>query len=75
MMTWRFSLRLNRPVEGDEFDLLYEAGLSDASIVIGPPGSFIWVTRESPSRQEAIDSAIREVATVPGLAVVSVEEL
>ncbi|HWE90423.1 MAG TPA: hypothetical protein VG317_13255, partial [Pseudonocardiaceae bacterium] len=63
MTTWNFQLRLNREPTENEFDALYEAGLSDAGI----EGSLVDVDREAPSMPQAIISVAAQVRSVPGL--------
>lgn len=69
MTVWNFQLRLNREPTEDEFDALYDAGLSDAGI----EGSLVDVDREAPQLLAALASAARDIRKVPGLRAVGVE--
>jgi hypothetical protein len=69
MNTWNFQLRLNREPTEDEFDALYEAGLSDA----GVEGTLVDIDREALSLLEAITSVVDQVRLVPGLRAVRLE--
>ncbi|HEY0804058.1 MAG TPA: hypothetical protein VGD84_03290 [Pseudonocardiaceae bacterium] len=69
MTTWNFQLRLNREPTEDEFDALYEAGLSDAGI----EGTLVDVDREAPTLLAAISRAAKQVRTVHGLHAVGLE--
>ncbi|HEX4703426.1 MAG TPA: hypothetical protein VH352_14965 [Pseudonocardiaceae bacterium] len=69
MTTWNFQLRLNREPTEDEFDALYEAGLSDAGI----EGTLVDVDREAPTLLKAVASIVRQIRTVPGLRAVGIE--
>lgn len=69
MSTWNFQLRLNREPAEEEFDALFEAGLSDA----GFEGSLADVDREAPSLLEAVSSVADQIRAVPGLRAVGVE--
>lgn len=68
MTTWGFTVRLNREPTDEELDRLFEAGCDDAA----PEGSALHFDREAESLLEAVFSASRDVATVPGLRVVGV---
>lgn len=69
MITYDFTLNLDREVTEDEADALYGA-FNDGSIVTGPDGAAIDFTREAPSWTEAFITAITDVETaVPGLRV------
>ena len=57
-------------LEDDILEALYEAGCTDASIGHRTVG----FDREAPTRWEAIESAIRDVATVAGVRVVDVRD-
>lgn len=63
MTTWNFQLRLNREPSEDEFDALYEAGLSDAAI----EGTLVDVDREAPTLLQAVASVAEQIRSVPGL--------
>jgi hypothetical protein len=67
--TWNFQLRLNREPTEAEFDVLYEAGLSDAGI----EGTLVDVDREAPSLLLAVASVVQQIRSVPGLRAVGVE--
>jgi hypothetical protein len=69
MITWNFQLRLNREPTEDEFDALYEAGLSDTGI----EGTLVDVDREAPSLIDAITSVVDQIRGVPGLRAVGLE--
>lgn len=69
MTTWNFQLRLNREPTEDEFDALYEAGLSD----VGVEGTMVDVDREAPTLLKAIASVAAQIRKVPGLRAVGVE--
>jgi hypothetical protein len=69
MTTWNFQLRLNREPTEDEFDALYEAGLSDAGI----EGTLVDVDRDANSLLLAVTSAVDDIRHVPGLRAVAVE--
>jgi hypothetical protein len=69
MTTWNFQLRLNREPTEDEFDAMFEAGLSD----VGIEGTLVDVDREAPTLLRAVASAADQIRTVPGLRAVSVE--
>lgn len=69
MTTWNFQLRLNREPTEDEFDALFDAGLSDAGI----EGSLVDVDREAVSLLDAITSVVDEIRSVQGLRAVRVE--
>jgi len=67
-MEWEFSLVL----EGDpepHLDELYEAGCSDGVFGRQSGVAFADFTREADSMREAIDSAIAQIESVPGLKV------
>ena len=69
MTTWNFQLRLNREPTDDEFNALYEAGLSDAGI----EGTLVDVDRAAESLLMAVTSAVEDIRRVPGLRAVAVE--
>lgn len=69
MTTWNFQLRLNREPSEDEFDALYEAGLSDAAI----EGTLVDVDREAPTLLQAVASVAEEIRSVPGLRAIGAE--
>jgi hypothetical protein len=69
MTTWNFQLRLNREPTEDEFDALYDAGLSDAGI----EGTLVDVDRTAESLLTAVTSAVQDIRRVPGLRAVAVE--
>jgi hypothetical protein len=68
MTTWNFQLRLNREPTEDEFDALYEVGLSDA----GFEGTLVDVDREATTLLQAVASVAAQLRTVPGLRAVGV---
>jgi len=68
MMTYEFTLRLDRGVTADEADALYGM-FHDGSIVTGEHETAIEFTREAPSLAEAIVSAVRDVEGVEGMRV------
>lgn len=70
MDTYNFQVRINRPPDDDEIDALYEAGLSDAGI----GGDIIDFDREAPTLAEAVASAVEDIAKVPGLHAVGLEQ-
>lgn len=70
MGTYEFILRvtgLGRELTGAELDALYEAGLGDAGIEHGPLGVLADVTREAPSRAEAVALAAAQVCAALGV--------
>jgi parvulin-like peptidyl-prolyl isomerase len=69
MTTWNFQLRLNCEPTEDEFDALYEAGLSD----VGVEGTLVDVDRDAPTLLKAIASVAAQIRKVPGLRAVGVE--
>jgi hypothetical protein len=69
MTTWNFQLRLNHELTDDEFDALYEAGLSDA----GVEGTLVDIDREAVSLLAAVTSAVEDIQQVPGLRAIAVE--
>jgi parvulin-like peptidyl-prolyl isomerase len=68
MTTWNFQLRLNREPTEDEFDELFEAGLTD----VGIEGTLVDVDREAPSLLHALTGVVEQIRTVPGLRAVGV---
>lgn len=69
MTTWNFQLRLNREPTEDEFDALYEAGLSD----VGIEGTLVDVDREAPTLLRAVVTVAAQIRSVPGLRAVRAE--
>ena len=69
MTTWNFQLRLNREPTEDEFDALYEVGLSD----VGIEGTLVDVDREAPNLLKAIASVAAQIRKVSGLRAIGVE--
>jgi hypothetical protein len=67
--TWNFQLRLNREPVEDEFDALFEAGLTDA----GFEGTLVDVDREARSLLDAVVTVADQIRTVLGLRAVGVE--
>jgi hypothetical protein len=67
--TWNFQLRLNREPAEDEFDALFEAGLSDAGI----EGTLVDVDRDAESLLLAVTTAVDDIRAVPGLRAIAVE--
>ena len=72
MMSYDFTLRLNREVTDAEIEALYEAGCDDAGVETGPLGTLIQFEREAPTLAQAITSAVRDIDEVPGLRAVGV---
>ena len=78
MNTYDFTVRLNRaPVDDDEFDALYEAGLSDANVTTTPDGrGSLMVSRTAPSMAEAIVSVVADIEAAGFMATgIDVEDL
>lgn len=73
METFGFTLRLNRTVNDDEVEALYEAGLDDAGLEIGALGAWADFDREAPSLVAAVVSAVRDIEKVPGLRAIALE--
>jgi hypothetical protein len=73
MTTYDFVLKLNREINDDEIEALYEAGCDDAGIETGPVGTLADFSREAPSLAEAIASAVHDVEKVPGLRATGVQ--
>lgn len=65
---------LNRPPTDAEIDALYEAGLSDSGISYGETTGEMDVDRVAYSRAEAAATIAEQVAAVPGLEVVRVQD-
>jgi hypothetical protein len=68
MITYEFTLRLDREVTAEEADALYGV-FHDGSIVTGDGKTEIEFTREAPGLAEAIVSAIRDVESIGDLRV------
>ena len=71
MITYEFTLRLDRAVTEDEADALYGV-FHDGSIMTGADRSEIEFTRDADGWAHAIGSAVRDVESVPGLHVIGV---
>ena len=72
MMSYEFTLKLNRQVTADEVDILYGSGCDDCAVETGPLGTRIDFDREAKSLAEAIATAVRDIEKVPGLRAVGV---
>ncbi|QFY13228.1 hypothetical protein GBF35_47605 [Nonomuraea phyllanthi] len=69
MISWDFSITLNRAPTGEELDALFEAGLDDCSVSGGFTGGKVHVMcdREAETMLDAIASVVAQIKTVPGL--------
>lgn len=76
MITWDFSVTLNRAPTDEELDALFEAGLDDCSVSGGFKDGNVYVMcdREAETMLDAIASVIAQIKTVPGLWPVGVGE-
>lgn len=69
MITWSFTLRLNRAPTDDELDALFDAGLDDSA----PEADLLHIDRTAETLLDAAWSAARQVTAIQGLWALRIE--